>query len=563
MYNPYPVSGKYIPYTGNEILTISFNNMEVVGANMDVARALMMVTVMCLASLSGCFGEDSSPEEISEGDLKVSPSVIPGGEWSVITLKADTAMSVFVPYFVQDPGSMRAQNGTVFDLKDGDSVSMNVLFPPRNSDIIFLIGDYGRENWPIRAPDVSWAAWANGLTEGSAAIMAVDNADAGGEWKWIVPANESGGDVVIKSLETVRDQRSDLTEADGVGASGGWVNGRDVYDWVDFITDDSPCATCGPDGAVGYLDRWVGNANPSYEHAVVYFEGVMLGYGLDRVEVHRFQSNTAWSVNICGYKDGSVYPDEWLIFGAHFDIAPPVAYTPGAEIGIPGYGTRHGAYDNAAGSSMVLTTASVLAEFDARRTMVFCLWSSEEEGLWGSRSFANDLPDGVTVSNYLNLDMAGVNYPGDYALSVYLGPDGTGDVIDQPGMYYLAEWIGADALDLGYEIERGREAWLADGESPLWGDIYEDTVAVYESPTARSDHQSFQNIGVATLGWNGLVDGYPCYHRECDTMETMIDYMGTDDSSGINNLVHSWDIVTWWAVYAFLHMDQTPVPNEL
>ena len=563
MYNPYPVSGKYIPYTGNEILTISFNNMEVVGANMDVARALMMVTVMCLASLSGCFGEDSSPEEISEGDLKVSPSVIPGGEWSVITLKADTAMSVFVPYFVQDPGSMRAQNGTVFDLKDGDSVSMNVLFPPRNSDIIFLIGDYGRENWPIRAPDVSWAAWANGLTEGSAAIMAVDNADSGGEWKWIVPANESGGDVVIKSLETVRDQRSDLTEADGVGASGGWVNGRDVYDWVDFITDDSPCATCGPDGAVGYLDRWVGNANPSYEHAVVYFEGVMLGYGLDRVEVHRFQSNTAWSVNICGYKDGSVYPDEWLIFGAHFDIAPPVAYTPGAEIGIPGYGTRHGAYDNAAGSSMVLTTASVLAEFDARRTMVFCLWSSEEEGLWGSRSFANDLPDGVTVSNYLNLDMAGVNYPGDYALSVYLGPDGTGDVIDQPGMYYLAEWIGADALDLGYEIERGREAWLADGESPLWGDIYEDTVAVYESPTARSDHQSFQNIGVATLGWNGLVDGYPCYHRECDTMETMIDYMGTDDSSGINNLVHSWDIVTWWAVYAFLHMDQTPVPNEL
>ena len=34
-------------------------------------------------------------------------------------------------------------------------------------------------------------------------------------------------------------------------------------------------------------------------------------------------------------------------------------------------------------------------------------------------------------------------------------------------------------------------------------------------------------------------------------METMIDYMGTENSTGINNLVHSWDIVTWWAVYAF------------
>ena len=108
----------------------------------------------------------------------------------------------------------------------------------------------------------------------------------------------------------------------------------------------------------------------------------MKGYGLD-VEVHRFQSGTAWAVNICGYKTGTVFTDEWLVFGAHFDIAPPVALTPGAEVGVPGYGTRHGAYDNAAGSSMVLTTASVLAEFDARRTMVFCLWSSEEEGLWG------------------------------------------------------------------------------------------------------------------------------------------------------------------------------------
>ena len=536
--------------------------------SVDGIRAVLMVTIMFVAPLSGCFGEEVESSSLGQDSLNVYPSTIPAGEWVVITLRADADMSVFVPYFIQDPGSLRAQNGTVFDLKKGDSISMNALFPPRNSDVVFLISDYGREDWPIRGPDVSWDSWASGATDGESSISAVENQDSGGEWRWIIPGNNSGGDVSIKYIETIRNERSDLSDADGVAASDGWVNGRDVYEWVEFITDDTPCTEalfvgCGPDLARGYLDRWVGNANPSYEHAVTYFEGVMQGYGLDSVEVHRFQSNTAWSVNICGYKEGSVYPDEWLIFGAHFDIAPPIAYTPGAEIGIPGYGTRHGAYDNAAGSSMVLTTASVLAEFDARRTMVFCLWSSEEEGLWGSRSFANDLPDGVTVSNYLNLDMAGVNFPGDYALSVYLGPDGTGEEIDQPGMYHLAEWIGADALDLGYEIERGREAWLEGGESPLWGVEYVDTVAIYESPTARSDHQSFQNIGVATLGWNGLVDGYPCYHRECDTMQTMIDYMGTDNSTGINNLVHSWDIVTWWAVYAFLHMDQTPVPNEL
>jgi hypothetical protein len=525
-------------------------------------NAFGLVWLMLLAPIAGCFGENEVDGVGSDSLVVEEKDRLEGGIWQQITLSANDDLAVFIPYFVQDPGSMRAQNGTVLDLKGGETVAVNVLFPPRNPDVVLFVGDHGRINWPIRAADESWMSWLNGSSSGSS-VQAVPNQDDGGLWPWLVPGNISGGDVIPVVMQTIRPERSDLTDADGVGASDGWVNGRDVYEWVDFITDDTPCATCGPDGAVGYLDRWIGNANPSYEHAITYFEGVMKGYGLDSVEVHRFQSNTAWAVNICGYKTGSVYPDEWLIFGAHFDIAPPVAYTPGAEVGVPGYGTRHGAYDNAAGSSMVLSTASVLAEFDARRTMVFCLWSSEEEGLWGSRSFANDLPDGVTVSNYLNLDMAGVNYPGDYALSVYLGPDGTEEAIDQAGMFHLAEWIGADALDLAYQMERGREEWLAGGESPLWGADYVDMVAIYESPTARSDHDSFQNIGVATLGWNGLVDGYPCYHRECDTMETMIEYMETDTSTGINNLVHSWDIVTWWAVYAFLHMDQTPVPNEL
>ena len=154
---------------------------------MDTARALLMVTVMCLASLSGCFGEDDVSDSLDGDVLEVFPSILVAGEWTSITLGANEDMSVFVPYFVQDPGSLRAQNGTVFDLKLGDSVAINILFPPRNSDVVFLIGDYGRENWPIRAADVSWIDWANGATSGSSSIVAVDNQDSGGEWRWIVP----------------------------------------------------------------------------------------------------------------------------------------------------------------------------------------------------------------------------------------------------------------------------------------------------------------------------------------------------------------------------------------
>ena len=568
------MTGKKNTLVGGVFLTCNrwVQQRRASGADMrsTYTRAGMLVLLMFSATFAGCFGdsEDSSlpsSERLSievEGGSTNNSMTIPGGEWVSTTFKADADMSVFIPYFLQDPGSLRAQNGTVLDLLMGQEITLKVLFPPRNDDIVLLMGEYGRQNWPIRAADESWMMWHEDMSRGSA-IMASENEDAGGILPWIIPANDSAGAVVVKHLNTVRDQRDDLSEENGVGASGGWLNGRDVYEWVDFITDETPCATCGPDNAVGYLDRWIGNGNPAYEDAITYFEGVMVGYGLD-VEVHRFQSGTLWAVNICGYKTGTVYPDEWLVFGAHFDIAPyasPIGIIPGTDE--QGYGTRTGAYDNTAGTSMVLTTASVLADFDARRTMVFCLWSSEEEGLWGSGAFAGDIPDGVTVSNYLNLDMAGINYPGDFALSVYLGPDGSGDVIDQPGMYHLAEWIGADAFDLSYQIERGREEWATGGESPLWGNNYQDTVAIYESPTARSDHDSFQQIGVATLGWNGVVDGYPCYHKTCDKLTTMEEYMVTDNATGESNLVHSWDIVTWWAVYAFLHMDQTPVPNEL
>ena len=524
--------------------------------------AFLMVLLLLGTPLSGCFGDrDSSPSGAS--DLTIEGSYI-AGDWSKVTLVAKNDLSVYIPYFVADPGSFRAQNGTVLDLKSGTSKTVDWLLPPRNPSAMVMVGDYGRTEWPVRAANESWQDWIEDPSNGGA-VKVTENGD-NGSWNWLTAHDSDGGPAYIKSFDTVRPQRSDLTMDDGVDASGGWVDGRSVYEWVEFMTDETPCSdvvTCGTDGAVGYLDRWVGNQNPSYEEAIDYFEGVMTGFGL-RAEVHRYWTGTFWAANVCGYKDGTAFPNEWLVFGGHFDIAPyatPTSLLPGLEQ--TGYGTRTGAYDNSAGSAMVLTTAGALADFDARRTMVFCLWSSEEEGLWGSRAFAGDIPSGVTVSNYLNLDMAGVNYPGDYALSVYLGPDGTDDVVDQPGMFHLAEWIGADALDLAYQMERGAAEWASGGEDPLWQNEYEDTVAIYESPTARSDHDSFQDIGVATLGWNGVVDGFPCYHKTCDKLETLEEYMVTENATGVANLAHSWDIVTWWAVFAFLHMDQTPVPNEL
>ena len=69
--------------------------MMFVGLAMDAARALLMMTVMCLAPLSGCFGEDAVSEDLSGDDLKVFPSILPAGEWVTITISANSDMSVF------------------------------------------------------------------------------------------------------------------------------------------------------------------------------------------------------------------------------------------------------------------------------------------------------------------------------------------------------------------------------------------------------------------------------------------------------------------------------------
>ena len=77
---------------------------------------------------------------------------------------------------------------------------------------------------------------------------------------------------------------------------------------------------------------------------------------------------------------------------------------------------RVGAYDNTAGTSMVLTVAEAMAAYSTCNTMVFCLWSREEGGKRGSDFWTDywvkeDNPN-VEVTNYVNLDMAGVNWPG-------------------------------------------------------------------------------------------------------------------------------------------------------
>ena len=578
-------------------------------------QALFLVCIMVLMPISGCFGEQNDTGPASEGDVVVTPMVWTGGVFQGVTIAAETDLSAFVPYLVQNEEEGFIQNSTVVDIKAGESVLLSVLAPPRTDTALIMIGDYGRENWPIRTLEESWRTWyqRDGYDSGdNDGIVRIQGSN--GSIDAVQPANESGGPVIALRIPVERPMAAAYGEADGGRHSTGLVDGLNVFNYINHMSDETPDLTDAADGAVGYLDRWAGQGNAAYEDAAQYLIGNLESFGLE-VITQRFTYDSLMTgaqnpeaYNICGYRFGEVDPNKWMVFGAHFDIAPPVnGGMLDPHIFGRTYGTRVGAYDNTAGTAMVLTVAEAMANFNTRNTMVFCLWSGEEGGKRGSDFWTDywvkeDNPD-VEVTNYVNLDMAGVNWPGGggapcggnhgggdggcdpqpavdpdgypkdeevWPMRVYIGPSLDHDVMNQPGMVGLAMWIGSDAIGVEEQMsmligtDLPADTWKVDD----WMNKDRPEIIVYEDTTARSDHATFQdNLGTVTMGFGGLVDGYWCYHQTCDTVDEMLDWMDTtgkdygEERSGKSNLVDALDTITWWATYSFFHLDENPVRN--
>ena len=567
------------------------------------AVALGIVLVLFTGSISGCFSGDSG--ELDAGDLAVGNDMVASGSFHTLDLTATSSLSVYVPYLVLDPTSGYVQNSTVVDIEKGDALSLDVLIPPRTEGIYLLIAEFGRSHWPVRDLSESWSSWyerTQGRNLGDSGAIRVP---LNGSMYDSVETKPSvrPGNVAIKYIPAERSPTVPIAE--GGAHSSGMMNGKIVYDRLFELSD--PTDTLDPvDGKAGYFDRWAGQGNPAYEDAALYIIGELESFGLEVIG-HRYEytditgAQNPEAYNICAYKWGSFAPDEWMVFGAHFDVAPPVnaVLLDPHVVGFRSYGTRAGAYDNSAGTAMVMEAASALADFETRRTMVFCLWSGEEGGKRGSDYWTEyyvkeDNPE-VTIMNYINLDMAGVNWPGGggaphgdpdpqidedgypkdseiWPLRVYIGPGPNHDRIDQPEMVGLSNWIGSDALGLEDQLgtlvgtNYSADTWKTD----VWLDMDRPEVIVYEDTTARSDHASFQdNLGTVTVGFGGLVDGYWCYHQVCDTLDEMEAWMDTtgknygEENSGVSNIVNSLDMITWWAILTFFHCDEEPIYNAL
>lgn len=207
---------------------------------------------------------------------------------------------------------------------------------------------------------------------------------------------------------------------------------------------------------------------------------------------------TSWSVerwtgtNVVGWIRGRdpEMRDEYVVLVAHLDHL-------GVGPSVDGDSIYNGADDNASGTAALLEVAEAFAAASRppRRSVVFLAVSGEEEGLWGSRSYAERPPFPLdrTVA-VLNMDMIGRNWRDTVAA------------------------IGMEHSSLGEAARRVARAHPA-LRLAVVGDRWPE-----ENFFRRSDHYSFARRGVPALFlFSGL---HGDYHRPSDE-PGLLDYRKT------------------------------------
>jgi Zn-dependent M28 family amino/carboxypeptidase len=189
--------------------------------------------------------------------------------------------------------------------------------------------------------------------------------------------------------------------------------------------------------------------------------------------------------NVVGLLRGSdaTLSSQYVVVGAHYD-----------HVGIDARGRiACGADDNASGVAGMLEIAEALAAAGPRRSVLFCAFAAEEDGLLGSKAFCGDLPvPRESLVAMINLDMIG---RGDASEVAVLG------LVQNPAL----EKVVTRARKL--KPSGLREVVMRQGE-----ELFE-----------RSDHFSFHGIGVPTLFFfEGLpIDKNRDYHTWRDTVDKL------------------------------------------
>jgi hypothetical protein len=213
------------------------------------------------------------------------------------------------------------------------------------------------------------------------------------------------------------------------------------------------------------------------------------------------------SANVIAWIEGSdpQLKDQAVVVGGHLD-----------HLGRSGDYTFNGAEDNASGACGVLAIARAMAlnPEKPKRSVVFCLWTGEEEGLLGSRWYvANPLYPLADTAAYLNLDMIALpwNDAGLKRMARMLNvKDGDEMLKKIKPEKFLPLSLSADAPALRSALEEANRSIGLDI-------FFRETPRDMDRMSGGSDHAPFAMAGKP---WAFFISGMSdVYHTPADSME--------------------------------------------
>ena len=196
--------------------------------------------------------------------------------------------------------------------------------------------------------------------------------------------------------------------------------------------------------------------------------------------------NVATNPNVIATRTGAAQPGVVYVLCAHLDDMPYGTTAPGAD-------------DNASGSAGVLAAAQAIAGSDYYfdPTLIFALWTGEEQGLLGSADWASwASSSGMDIQGVLNLDMIAYNSTGSAPILDLHARTDLPATVTLANLF--ADVAGAYVLDLAPEV------------------------LINQSTGDYSDNASFWDHGYpAILAIEDDDDLTPYYHTTSDTLASL------------------------------------------
>lgn len=192
--------------------------------------------------------------------------------------------------------------------------------------------------------------------------------------------------------------------------------------------------------------------------------------------------------NIVCEKPGST--NNTIIISAHYDsrmedINNGTARAPGAD-------------DNASGVSALLELARVISNVDLNHSIIFVLFSGEEQGKWGSTNYADYIDKtNVDLDLLINLDMIGFS------------SQGTND--------FLIEYDNGNIVQDNDKFSRAIASYIKEEIATQYNNL-NTTLGILQN----TDYLPFEELGYTVIGFhdNGVITN-PNHHKSTDTPDTL------------------------------------------